>query len=388
MAISGSLQFAVRPPADRRAACVRPFTSDDIPEVARLHRTVFRIEKIPDPAAYHEYFRSVFLDVGCDDGAIPSLVYQEADGRLSGFVGVAARHLSLGGRIYRAAVSSQFVVDPTSRVGLVALRLVKTFLDGPQDLSIADEATERSRAIWEGMGGTTALLLSIYWTRPLRPARLALDRIALRYKFPLAAAAAAPLAAGADALAAFVPGSYFRQLPSTLSATDLTPNALVTHSTTFRNPSILSVDYDYRTAQWLLKRAGTRTESRRLMTAVLRESRDVVGWYVCHLDRDGTADVTQLEATPTSISRVLDHLFYEAWRHGAVAVRGRLEPRYMQALSDKYCLFHRRGPWVLIKTSNAELLRAFEVGNTNFSRLDGEWSLGYHARPERRDPAA
>ena len=74
---------------------------------------------------------------------------------------------------------------------------------------------------------------------------------------------------------------------------------------------------------------------------------------------------------------VLDHLFYHAWRQGAVAVTGRLDPRFMQALSDKYCLLHRRGPWVLVKANKPELVRAFETGTAWFSRLDGEWSLRF-----------
>ena len=47
----------------------------------------------------------------------------------------------------------------------------------------------------------------------------------------------------------------------------------------------------------------------------------------------------------------------------------------MQALSDKYCLFHRRGPWVLIKANQPELLHSLESGATCLSRFDGEWSL-------------
>jgi hypothetical protein len=82
-------------------------------------------------------------------------------------------------------------------------------------------------------------------------------------------------------------------------------------------------------------------------------------------------------ADPGAIGDVLDHLFYQASEQGVVAVTGRLEPRFLQALSDKYCVLHRRGPWVLLKARRPELVRSFENGDAVFSRLDGEWCLGF-----------
>jgi hypothetical protein len=103
----------------------------------------------------------------------------------------------------------------------------------------------------------------------------------------------------------------------------------------------------------------------------------VAGWYISHLDGSGQAEAVQLAATEGSIGAVLDHLFHHAWRQGATAVRGRLDARFTQALSDRYCLFHRRGPWVLIKANRPELLSSFYTGNSAFSRMDGEWSLRF-----------
>jgi hypothetical protein len=86
-------------------------------------------------------------------------------------------------------------------------------------------------------------------------------------------------------------------------------------------------------------------------------------------------DLLQLTAKPESIDHVLDHLIYQSWQDGAIAVTGRMEPRFVQALSDKYCFFHRRGPWMLIKTRHPDLLRSFLSGAACFSRLDGERAL-------------
>jgi hypothetical protein len=74
---------------------------------------------------------------------------------------------------------------------------------------------------------------------------------------------------------------------------------------------------------------------------------------------------------------VLDHLFAHAAHEGAIALTGRLEPRFLQSLSDKHCVFHMRGPWVLVSARRPELLRPFQSGDTFFSRFDGEWCLGF-----------
>lgn len=365
------------PFVSRRTECIRRFVEGDIPQVARLHRAAFRLGDSPGLGSYHDYFTRVFLENPAGDGPLPSLVYQENDGRIVGFVGLVPRQMAINGHHFQAVVSSQFIVDPTSHVGLVALRLAKAYLEGPQDLSIADEANDVSRKIWEGLGGTTALLLSIYWTRPLRPARLAMSYLRQRPGFAPLAAAASPLATVADTLATRLSGSHFHQSKPSVSAEDLCGRTVLTHVPEFCGTTSLRVEYDDRTFQWLLDRAANRSAGGCLLKATLRNGQEIVGWYICHLDREGVADVAQLAARPSSIHDVLDHLFYHAWRQGAVAVTGRLDPRFMQALSDKYCLFHRRGPWVLIKAKKPELLQSFQTGNACFSRFDGEWSLRF-----------
>jgi hypothetical protein len=358
---------------------VRPFVEDDIPQVAHLHEKVI----VPDarsprsgPDPHRAYFSRVFLDNPSREAGIPSLVYEEDDGRVVGFLGVLPRRMSMNGERFYAALGSQFVIDPASRTAIVAVQLAKSFLEGPQDVSIADEATDVHRSIWEGLGGTTALLHSIYWTRPLRPAQLALSFLRNRASLvPLAMIADGPSRI-VDALATRLPRSHLFQAPPRVFDDDL-------HCETFlaRLPELgaasLRVEYDEGTFRWLLELAADRKRDGTLQKAVIRNDEAIVGWYLYHLDSTGVADVLQIAATPSSIHEVLDHLFYQAWRQGATAVTGRLEPRFLQAFSEKYCLLHRRGPWVLVDAKKPEVLRAFQSGDTFFSRFDGEWCLGF-----------
>jgi hypothetical protein len=366
--------------ASSRRECIRAFAAKDIPQVARLHWTVFRPggrAEFPGSDAYHAYFTRVFLDNPARDPTLSSLVYEEDDGRIVGFLGVVPRRMSMNGQPLRAAVSSQVAVDPARRTGLVVARLAKAFVEGPQDLSIADEANDVARKIWEGVGGTTALLHSLHWTRPLRPARLALSL--LRSRGPLApwAAMAGPLARVVDALAARISPSHFHQSPPRVSAEELSEETVLAYLPEFGGVESLRVDYDAGTLRWVLERAQQRCGGGRLQKIAVRNERTILGWYVYRLDADGVADVLQIAARPSSIHDVLDHLFWQAWRQGALAATGRLEPRFVQAFSDKYCLFHRRGPWMLVASKNPALVQPFLRGDAFMSRLEGEWCLRF-----------
>jgi hypothetical protein len=356
---------------------VRSFVEGDIPQVAHLHQRVFRPGESVDLAAYQEYLTRTFLANPAGEGPVSSLVYQEGDGRIVGFIGLVPRILCANGRRCQALVSSQFIVDPASRAGVVALQLAKTYLEGPQDVSIADEANDVSRKLWEGLGGTTALLYSIYWTRPLRPARLAMSFLQQRRGLAPIATAVAPIAAIADVLATRFPGSHFRQTAPAVTAGELCGDTVAAQMPAMCGPTSFRMEYNGRTFQSLLDRAARRGDAGRLLKATVTSGDKLLGWYICYIDHSGVGDVAQLAATPSSIDQVLDRLIHDAWRQGAVALTGRLEPRFMQALSDKYCLFHRRGPWVLIKTRNPDLLEAFQTGNAGFSRFDGEWALRF-----------
>src|SRR5262249_11002133 len=175
-----------------KLARIRPFASDDVDQVARLHHSLYCSgeEYSRDKAlAYRFFFHDVYLGNPWYEEQLSSLVYEEADGRISGFLGVMPRSMRTNGRPIRAAISSMFMVEPSSRSSLAALELMKAFISGPQDLSLADEATEGARKLWERLGGSTSALNSIYWTLPLRLAGFVNLRMARRDRLrPLAKA--------------------------------------------------------------------------------------------------------------------------------------------------------------------------------------------------------
>ena len=359
--------------------CVRPFTEDDVPQVADLHRRVFKLGAAPAAEAetHRTYFRGTFLRGPWQNDECPSLVSVDGRGRIGGFVGVAIRAMMMNGRPLRMAVSSQFMVDATARSAVTAVRLVKAFLAGPQDLSLADEATDRARSLWESVGGSTARLFSLAWVRVLRPAAFAASRAGSQGTLALAARAAAPICRVADAALARLPGP-FRLAPPPLVAEALDAASLRACINDAARGLTLRPCYDDRSAGAVLDAVSRKAGAGALRPMILRDDRGrCAGWFLYHATRDGVGEVVHVGARPDATASVLDHLFADARRHGVTALCGRLDPGLMGALSARHCVFRHRGEWVLVHARAKGAIEAVHRGDAFLSRLEGEWCLRY-----------
>jgi hypothetical protein len=361
--------------------CVRPFIEEDIPKVARLHSRIFRTGDSSSPRlqqSYRAYFAQIFLKNPWRDSTMPSLVYEAAGGNIVGFLGVLPRRLSMNGRPVRAAVSSQFIVDPDCRSTLAGLQLLKAFLAGPQDLSMADEANDVSRRLWEGHGGATSLLYSLYWLRLLRPAHFLLSRFGSSMFSAALLRSFTPVCRVIDAISARLPMSPFQQKECGVLGEELDAEALSFYLSEFSRSWSLRPDYNDQSIKWLLNvLVENRTPGNLQKVAVKNRDGQILGWYLYHLTPGGLGEVLQIGAKPGAMIPVLDHLFHHAWSRGATALSGRIEPRYMQQFWQKNSVFQYRGYWMLLHSKRPELLEGVERGDAFLTRLEGEWCMRF-----------
>lgn len=356
---------------------VRPFTEEDIPQVADLHRRVFHTGDaftLDLQRSYRSYLMRIFLLHPWRDQGMSSLVYQEANGDIAGFLGVMPRPMSMQGRPIRAAVSSQFIVDPARRSTLAAVELLKAFFSGPQELSIADEANDASRRLWESLGGSTSLLYSLYWFRILQPAEFLLSRLS----HPLVRRALTPLGRCVDAVSVRLPQSPLRQPAPSVSGEDLGREDLLACLSDAARKGPLRAEYNERSLDWLMDvLAENRGYGDLQKIAVRSAARKIVGWYLYQTAPNGLGEVLQIGADDGSIQVVLDHLFYHASRHGASALTGRFEPRFVRQFHEKNSMFHHRGHWVLVHSTRPEIMQAIQRGDAFLTRLEGEWCMRF-----------
>jgi hypothetical protein len=360
---------------------VRPFEKPDISQVADLHRRVFRTASKSSPQlerAYDAYFNRLFLNNPGGYDNLPSLVYEDDNRTITGFLGVVPQPMWLHGRPILAAVSSQFIVEPSRRSTLAALELLKAYLWGPQELSLADEAGESSRKLWKGFGGSATLLYGIYWIRILRPAQAFRSWLAMRPKAAMVAAAARPFCRIMDAIAAPIPRSPAGAVPEVGGAEDATPEAILGCLEEFSSGRRLRPAYDHESLRRILETLEKRKGPGELRRRVVRDSKHkIIGWYIYHAKHGGLGEVLQLGAEENSHGPVLRHLFLDAWQHGVAALSGRLEPEFMDELDKNRCLLHHRGHWMLVHSRNPEALQAIRSGDAFLTRLEGEWPLHF-----------
>ena len=136
--------------------------------------------------------------------------------------------------------------------------------------------------------------------------------------------------------------------------------------------------YDTRTFAWVLDQAGRKTRHGLLRArAVFERNRRLIGWYAYYSRPGDVNEVIQLAALGGEFDRVLRRLLADAWRHGATALHGRLDPHNVEPLSGQRCWLLRDGTWTLTHSPHAELAAAIHQGEAHLSRLEGEWWLRF-----------
>jgi hypothetical protein len=313
--------------------------------------------------------QEVFLENPWYDESIPALVY-EREKRIVGFLGVVPRRMLMNGRHIRAAVSSKLMVEPRSRWSPAGFHLIKRLFSGPQELTISDLANDNGRKLWQAFGGTTSLLYSMYWTRLLSPTLFAISRLG-KNKAPSIVRYLRPLSA-LDTLVRCV-APFPPTVESPALEEELTEEKLCRGFAESVNACSLRPEYSYHSVKWLFETASRRENDGTLQKVLVSTPEgELAGWYVYHLRPGDICEVLQVHAHRNSIGLVLDRLFHHAWQHGAVAVTGRMEPKYIESLWSRRCFFGLQGRWFMVHSRRPDILGAINAGDAFLTRLEGE----------------
>ena len=357
---------------------IRALERSDLPEVANLYEHVARSGSWDAPAGLAGYFEDTFLDYPWADPEISSLVYVD-DGRITGFLGSNVRRFTYEGEPVRLAISGQLVTDPAVRSRAAGAFLLRRFLDGPQDLTITDTASDEARRIWEGLGGETLHIGSIGWARVFSPLRSVWD-FKTRSGGGRMTPVLRPVLSAVDAAGSLVARRALRVDPPKGSTEVLTAEAMGEHVESVARPYQLRPAYDDRKgAAWLLEQIA-RVKPRGEMIARLVRAPEgrVQGWFVYYHRPGGIAQTLGVAGARNDVGDVLDSLLADARERGAVAIQGRVEPHLLERLPERRAVFHKSGYLPLIHSRRAELLHAIHSGRALLTRLAGEWWMGHH----------
>ena len=322
---------------------------------------------------YRAWFVSVFLDVPMHSPGLESLVFEDA-GEIVAFLGVVARQVTVGGKVYRGSCASNFCIRATHR-GRLGMRIAREYLSRSNDLAFIDELVDRPRRLWDHLGMQT-MPQSVRWTLPLRPAQHVLSIVGIRTRHARNAVLRAP-AALVDAVAGAIPRNPFRYGASALAETALTGAGLDALLGEFGTAEYLRPVTTDGSAGWLLERARSMTQHGELHAIALQGERgDVVGWFVYYARAGLPCEVMQLVATPAAAGAVLEHLAVHARTRGVVSLTGTLDWRFLSPLSAHWAVLSPtpiETRWMMVHSAHRDVLEAFWRNNVLLSRLDGEW---------------
>jgi hypothetical protein len=281
------------------------------------------------------------------------------------------------GRSIRVAVGTQLMIDRDARSPYAAVRLMRRFFSGRQDLSFSDGANEEAEDLWCAAGGDVASMDSLTWVRVLRPVQYVAALLERRESLRPAIRALWPVCRAADVgLACNWLGRryWLPELPDTAVDEDPSDETILWCIRHLAGERALQPQYEPDAFRWLLKRAGEKQMFGELRKGVVRTADGgILGWYLFYARQGGVAQVLQFGGKPQSIRRLLDHLFHQAWNLGAVGIAGKLEARFVRELVKSRCGFTWPGYGTLVQSKDREILNAIARGDAFLSRLEGEW---------------
>jgi hypothetical protein len=362
---------------------IRPLEREDLAEVARLYGAVMASRDAASDAEVAQFFARTLLEQPWADPELPSLVYV-ADGEIVGFLGSNVRRMRFDGDPIRVGCSAHLVSLPRARALGVGAMLLRSYLGGPQDLTITDGATETVRRIWEALGGRSVHACAFSFVEIFRPVQLAAHRALDRRALHRFEGVVQPASALVDGLVGRLAPRVFRREPETAATAEpLDPRLLLEHLPAVTAGLSLVPDYDERYLGWLfeqlegLQRAGRLSraliERGRLWAELVRVEGRVAGWYVAHLRERGLCRILQLAAAERDAGVVLEQCAHRSREEGAAGLYGRVEPRLLPALGARPCLLRFAPGRLLVHSRRAEIVDAVLRGDALLTRMDGEW---------------
>jgi hypothetical protein len=315
-----------------------------------LYRSYLAWPHVAAEDELRQSFEQMFLSQPLSDPSIPSLVLEDTDGQVLGFIGSLVHRMRFEQRPVRLACSSSLVVSPEARQLGAGGLLLRKYLAGPQDLTITDTAGSATERIWKRLGGSIYHLGSVTWLHPLHPLRavvgVGLWRLGRRRWLPLARPLCRPL----DAVYSRFNTPGGTNDVGNHTEEPLSPQLLIDHLCLGPQQFRLWPDYDAESLGMLFGQIGRSRANGRFVKNFVRDAQgQPLGWYIGSLLPSDIYYLLHLAAAPGSEERLFRHVLHTAESLDAAAVAGRLEPWLLEVfprsvilLSRLRFLFHSR----------------------------------------------
>lgn len=360
---------------------IRTAGPGDADAIARLFCDVFRNGSSADEDQLRAYLEKLYLHPE-DNGGIGSLVHETSSGDISGFLGGYAAPMVFENKRLLAAICGSFMVKDPKGEPLTAPRLMKVFLNGPQDLSLSETASEVSHTMWTKLGGITLPDYSWTWHRSLRPTNYLLTVSSarsnlLKAAFPVIKPVTNFLDSSLLKRNAHAGKSWLALgQPKNQSADLVTP---IDHSTFIGLFEKCTDRFSPRPAfhktqlLQLLDDSKQKSKIGPMEVAKINGKRnEPIGMLIYHKGHDRVFRVLQMLSLPKAESQVLEAVLNYANWSGAVAVTGRTQPNFIPEILGRRIFLSNHNATV-VHSRDSEIVAAYIRGKGFANGLVGEY---------------
>lgn len=347
---------------------VRDCQPADLSDVARLFVKAFHGRPGQSLPAISDYLRTLYFENPWVDPALPSIV-AERDAVITGFIGVMPLPIRFDGRPLRLAIGGNLMVDPDERDPMVAMRVLRRYFAGAQDVSFTDTASPQAMRLWAAQGGAVARFHSMRWFIPLRPGSLGLAAMRRSSSGSRLAWLGHPLAVPLDWFARRRLGKE-----SDLSVVHVDVERVRSFVAVVGDRGYAHVDADLAGWTWLVDmcRAKTQFGPLHLLAFVDRSGQDV-GVVMYYPNQRGLGQAVLVLARENAHGDVFDALCREAADQGSAALVGQADPRLMEVVGDRASCYIQRHGGVTVRCTDDVIRAKIASGDVALNRLIGEF---------------
>lgn len=352
-------------------SAIRALRRDDLPQVVALYRAHLAWPHVTDVDELVASFERIYLDAPSLDPAIPSLVFEGADGEILGFLGSLVQPMRFEGRPVRLACSSSLVVAPKARRTGAGAFLLRKYLAGPQDLTITDTAGVDTERMWKRLGGSTHHIASMTWLHPIHPLRMAagigLWTLGRHRWLPLVR----PLCRPFDAAYARWINRAETGAAGDCSEEPLEPKLLIDHLRMDPDRTRLWPDYDAASLDQRFAEIDRPGAKGRIVKSLVHGPRgEPVGWYLLYLLPSDICYILHMAPAQGHEELLVQHVLLKARDLKVAAISGRLEPWVLEVLPPRTVMFSRVK--FLFHSRNAAIRNAVGSGEALLTGLEGD----------------
>ncbi len=351
---------------------IRLFEERDLGEVAAMSRELIPLSRKMEVEQQKRVLRQLYLENKFNREETASLIYENVDGQVDGFLGVTEQPMIWKGQHIIAANSSHMMVRSKKNAALASIKLLKTLMQKDYDLCFADSATDIAKSLWEQCGGTKGELHSIYFRQMLKPHHVLRNHLCSEYLSPLIS----PLCKVGDTVMSHLPGSPFKFKKPDVEIKELEVEELFDLIQNPRQSVVLKPAYTLDNLQWRINLLESEQRYGPFKAIkMVAGNGHVAGWVLYHQKRNRVCEVLQLEAKTGKEMQVYQALCYHARQGGGAELVGRLDPRHYGSIGYKSTLFMPGFRWMLIHSGNPELIQSIKSGDAMLTRLEGDLRL-------------